>query len=175
MNSLQGAETKRTPPRNRTCRLPRVGALRSLVARIRANPWLAVGIAAAALLVAAWLGWAIYVASDRGTNEGLGVLITWPAIALAVALVSLPFIGGYLLVKRLSSGDEGTAETTAEATKDEGDQDEADHDEDDQEEEPEETAEQESDDSEEEEPEGGTDEESEDEDDSESEAKAAKS
>jgi hypothetical protein len=57
----------------------------------------------AALLVTAWLAWAIYVASDRGVNKGLGVLIAWPAIVLALALISLPFIGGYLLDKRLSS------------------------------------------------------------------------
>jgi hypothetical protein len=81
--------------------LPRVEALHHPVARIRANPWLAVGIAAAALLAAAWLGWAIYVASDRGVNEGLGVLIAVPALLIGLAIVSLPFIGGYLLVKRL--------------------------------------------------------------------------
>jgi hypothetical protein len=89
--------------------LPRVEALRSLVARIRAHPWVAVGIVAAALLIAAWLAWAIYVGSDRGVNEGLGVLIAWPAIVAALALVSLPFIGGYRLIRRLST-DSGPAE-----------------------------------------------------------------
>jgi ABC-type sulfate transport system permease subunit len=106
--------------------VPRVGALRSLVARVRANPWLAVGIVAAALLVLAWLGWAIYVASDRGVNEGLGVLIAWPAIVLAVALVSLPFIGGYLLIKRLSSdGGEESGESSQEEPEDQAEEEES--------------------------------------------------
>lgn len=63
---------------------------------------MAVALVAGLLLVAAWLGWAIYVASDRGVREGLGVLIAWPALVLAVALVVLPFVGLYLLVRRLS-------------------------------------------------------------------------
>jgi type VI protein secretion system component VasK len=103
--------------------LPRVGALRSLVARIRANPWLAVGIAVAALLVIAWLAWAIYVASDRGVNEGLGVLVAWPAMVAALALISLPFIGIYLLVKRTATADEGNGEDEEEEPE-EGDEDE---------------------------------------------------
>jgi hypothetical protein len=107
--------------------VPRVGALRSLAARVRANPWLAVGIAAAAILVAAWLGWAIYVASDRGVNEGLGVLIAWPAMVVALALISLPLIGGYLLIRRLLPADnaaEGgdTAEEQPEDEAPEGDE-----------------------------------------------------
>ncbi len=64
---------------------------------------MALAVAGGVVLVAAWLAWAIHVASDRGVNEGLGVLIAWPAILAALALVSLPFIGGYLLVKRLST------------------------------------------------------------------------
>jgi len=101
-----------------------VEALRHPVARIRANPWLAVVFAAAALLIVAWLGWAIYIASDRGMNEGLGVLIAVPALLIALAIVSLPFIGGYLLVKRLSSGsDEGPAPAAEQAPDDEESED----------------------------------------------------
>jgi hypothetical protein len=84
-----------------------MGALDRLVGRVRANPWMAVAFAGGALLVAAWLAWAVYVASDRGVNRGLGVLIAWPAILIALALISLPIIGGYLLVKRLSTLDRG--------------------------------------------------------------------
>jgi hypothetical protein len=94
--------------------LPRVEAVRSPFARIRANPWLAVGIAVAALLVAAWLAWAIYVGSDRGVNEGLGVLIAWPAMVAALALISLPFIGIYLLLRRRGSDGDGDAAETEE-------------------------------------------------------------
>ena len=93
-------------------------ALRSPVARIRANPWLAVGIAALALLIIAWLGWAIYVGSDRGVNEGLGVLIAVPALLVALAIVSLPFLGGYLLVKRRETED---ADAKDDASDDEDD------------------------------------------------------
>ena len=143
-------------------------ALRSLVARIRANPWLAVGIAIAALLVLAWLGWAGYVASDRGVNEGLGVLVAWPAIMLALALISLPFIGIYLLVKRLSpdsddaatqEADEPAAEETDEEEETEEKEPEAEE-EDDSEEADEEDAE-EGDEEDDAEPEGDSDEESE--------------
>jgi hypothetical protein len=31
------------------------------------------------------------------------VMIAWPAMLAALALISLPFIGGYLLVRRLST------------------------------------------------------------------------
>jgi hypothetical protein len=87
--------------------VPRVGALDRLAGRVRAKPWIAVALVAGALLIAAWLGWAIYVASDQGVNEGVGVLIAWPALLVAVALVALPFVGVYLLVRGPSkSGDE---------------------------------------------------------------------
>jgi uncharacterized membrane protein len=131
-----------------------VEALRSPFARIRANPWLAVGIAATALLVAVWLGWAIYVASDRGVNEGLGVLIAVPALVVAVAIVSLPFIGGYLLVRRLS------AENDPQETKDAETKDEETADESHDEEEDSESEEEHSDGDEEEQSDGDTDEES---------------
>jgi TRAP-type C4-dicarboxylate transport system permease small subunit len=76
-----------------------------LLARIRGNPWLAVALAAGAILVLAWIGWAIYVAADRGAREALGVLIAWPALVAAAALVALPFIGVYLLVRSRDAGD----------------------------------------------------------------------
>jgi type VI protein secretion system component VasK len=108
-----------------------VGALRSLVARIRANPWLAVGIAVAALLVIAWLAWAIYVASDRGVNEGLGVLVAWPAMVAALALISLPFIGIYLLVKRTATDGETGEQATEEQGSDEQEQEDEEEEEED--------------------------------------------
>jgi hypothetical protein len=97
--------------------LPRVGALDRLrgangdgiVDRARSNPWIVVAIAAAAILLLAWIGWAIYVTDQNGASAGLGVVIAWPALLAALALISLPFIGGYLLIKRLSDGEETTA------------------------------------------------------------------
>lgn len=94
--------------------MPPVGALGQLRAangdqgvfeRARSNPLLLVGIVAGALLLLAWIGWAIYVTSSNGATAGLGVVIAWPAMLAALALISLPFIGGYLLVKRLTPAD----------------------------------------------------------------------
>jgi hypothetical protein len=89
------------------------------VDRARSNPWLAVAIAAGALLVLAWIGWAIYVTGQNGAGAGLGVVIAWPAMLAALALISLPFIGGYVLVKRLSDGEGSTATADAEESQDE--------------------------------------------------------
>src|SRR3954469_3431427 len=91
--------------------LPRVGALDQLrgangdgmVDRARSNSRLVVAIAAGAILLLAWIGWAVYVTSSNGASAGLGVMIAWPAMLLALGLISLPFIGGYLLVRRLST------------------------------------------------------------------------
>jgi membrane protein implicated in regulation of membrane protease activity len=88
--------------------LPRVGALE----RVRSNPKLAVAIAGGIVLLLTWIGWAIHVAGDNGGRAALGVLIAWPALLVAAALVSLAFIGGYRLVRRLSAA-QGDATTTA--------------------------------------------------------------
>jgi hypothetical protein len=80
----------------------------SLIERARSSPRILIAIAVGALLVFAWIGWAIYVASANGGTAGLGVVIAWPAMLAALALISLPFIGVYLLIRRLSDG-EGSA------------------------------------------------------------------
>jgi hypothetical protein len=81
--------------------------------RVRSSPRLAIGAVVGGLLLVAWIGWAIHVTSDHGARAGLGVVIVWPAMLAALAIISLPFIGGYLLIKRLSptDGDGGTAAT----------------------------------------------------------------
>jgi hypothetical protein len=73
--------------------------------RARSSPRLVIAIAAGVLLVCAWIGWAIYVTSEHGASAGLGVLIAWPAILTALALVSLPLIGVYLLIRPRSDGE----------------------------------------------------------------------
>jgi hypothetical protein len=97
--------------------LPRVAALEALraasgddgiVGRARSNPRWIVAIAGAVILILAWIGWAIYVTSSDGARAGLGVVIAWPAMLAALALISLPFIGGYLLIRRLSAGGPNT-------------------------------------------------------------------
>jgi hypothetical protein len=94
-----------------------------LAGRLRSNPWLLVATAGAAILILAWIGWAIRVATDDGARAGLGVLIAWPAMLLSLALVSLPFIGGYLLTRRLLEG--GGGAETAEVEADEEDEEDA--------------------------------------------------
>jgi hypothetical protein len=89
--------------------LPRVGALdqlRGSTRQVRANPWLAVAIAAGVLLVAAWIAFAIHVTSDKGARAGLGVLVAWPALLVALVLISLPFIWAFRLIRgaRASGG-----------------------------------------------------------------------
>ena len=51
--------------------LPRVGTpdrLHGGTRKVRANPWLAVAIAAGVLLFAAWIAWVIHVTSDNGAS-----------------------------------------------------------------------------------------------------------
>jgi hypothetical protein len=60
------------------------------------SPWL-VG---AVLLVLAWIGWAIYSATDRGADAGVGVLVAWPTLVLMAALVAAPFAAiAYFIVR----------------------------------------------------------------------------
>ena len=67
----------------------------------RSNPRVAIAWAVGAVLVVAWIGWAIYVTTEHGGAAGLGVLISWPAAIAAIALVAAPFVGVYLLVQRI--------------------------------------------------------------------------
>ena len=110
--------------------MPPVGApdqLRSasgddgIVGRARSNPWLLVAIVGVAILILAWIGWAIHVSSDDGARAGLGVLIAWPAILAALALISLALIGGYRLIRHLSAGG-GEDTAIAVEVSDEGDE-----------------------------------------------------
>jgi hypothetical protein len=106
--------------------LPPVGALDQLrsatgddglVGRARSRPWLLVAIVGAAIVILAWIGWAIYVTSDNGARAGLGVVIAWPAMLAALALISLPFIGFYLLLRHLSGSERnGDVAETGEAS-----------------------------------------------------------
>ena len=134
--------------------MPPVGALDRLraangdegvVGRLRSNARLVVAIAGGGVLLLAWIGWAIHVTSDHGARAGLGVVIVWPAMLAALVVISLPFIGGYLLIRRLASSEgEGSAETVeaesaeeedgAEDQEDEEDEDSAEEGDDSQEE-----------------------------------------
>jgi hypothetical protein len=66
---------------------------------VRVKPWIALAIVGGALLAAAWLAWAIYVASDHGLNRGIGVRLAWPALVRTALVICLPLVGIYLLVR----------------------------------------------------------------------------
>ena len=85
-----------------------------------------VAIVGAAIAILAWIGWAIYVTSDNGARAGLGVVIAWPAMLAALALISVPFIGFYLLLRHLSGSERNgdVAETGEASDADAGDADE---------------------------------------------------
>jgi hypothetical protein len=62
------------------------------------SPWL-VG---AVLLVVVWIGWAIYTASDRGANAGIGVVVAWPTLLLLAAIAIAPLAGiAYIVVRHV--------------------------------------------------------------------------
>jgi hypothetical protein len=67
----------------------------------RSSPRVAIAWAVGAVLLVAWIGWAIYVTTENGGAAGLGVLISWPVAIAAIALVAAPFVGVYLLVQRI--------------------------------------------------------------------------
>ena len=72
----------------------------SLRSRASEHPALAVGIVGGVLIGIAWIGWAIYVTTNNGVNAGVGVLITWPVLIGALALIAAPFVRTAMLVQR---------------------------------------------------------------------------
>jgi hypothetical protein len=72
----------------------------ALVEGVRRRPRYAIAIAAAALLGVAWIAWAIYVTANNGAAAGLGVLLSWPVLLGALALVAAPFVLTAMLVQR---------------------------------------------------------------------------
>ena len=81
--------------------------------RVRSNPKLAVAIACGVILLLAWIAWAIYVTNHHGSRAGLGVILAWPALVGALALISLPFIAGYLLLRGDSAAEDAEAAAPA--------------------------------------------------------------
>jgi Zn-dependent protease with chaperone function len=79
---------------------------------VHTNPWLAVGLVLVVLLVCAWIAWAITVWSEHGARQGIGVLIVWPAIVAVVALISIPFIWAFRVLR--ASAREAEQEADAE-------------------------------------------------------------
>lgn len=67
------------------------------LSQVRSNKASAAVWAAGGLLVAAWIGWTTYVWAENGSAAGIGVLISWPAVFAALALLSSPAWGPWLL------------------------------------------------------------------------------
>lgn len=59
-------------------------------ARARSNIRAILLWAAAGLLVAAWIGWTVYIWIENGAAAGIGVLISWPAVLAVLALLTSP-------------------------------------------------------------------------------------
>jgi hypothetical protein len=85
-------------------------APRAAVERGRSKPRLAVAAIVGVLLLIAWVAWAIYVTSDNGANAGLGVVLSWPVLLAALALIASPLIGLYFLLRALRPTDEAGEE-----------------------------------------------------------------
>jgi type VI protein secretion system component VasK len=93
--------------------LPRVGAadrLRSWGQGALRNPWLIAGLVVGFLLVCAWIAWAIHVSSEHGTREALGVLVVWPAIVAVLALISVPVVWAFRVIRAGARSDEGESD-----------------------------------------------------------------
>ena len=82
---------------------------------MRTNPWLAVGFVLMVLLVCAWLAWAITVWSEHGVRQGIGVLIVWPAIVAVLALISIPFIWAFRVIRASARSAEQEADAEPES------------------------------------------------------------
>jgi uncharacterized membrane protein len=99
--------------------LPPVGEadrLRSWGRRDWSNPWLLVGIIVAFLLICAWIGWAVHVWSENGARQGLGVLIVWPAIVAVLALISIPFVWAFRVIRASARSPESGADVGSDAS-----------------------------------------------------------
>jgi uncharacterized membrane protein len=90
--------------------LPRVDRLRNWGRKVWTNPWLLVGVVLGVLLVCAWIAWTVHVWSDNGARQGLGVLIVWPAIVAVLAVIAIPFIWAFRVIRASARSDEQETE-----------------------------------------------------------------
>lgn len=75
----------------------------SLVQRGKSESWIGAVLILGAILTVTWIAWTVYVWTENGSTAGLGVLISWPAVVLALALVAAPFVAAVMLVRRLAA------------------------------------------------------------------------
>ena len=74
----------------------------SLWQRARSDARIGAALILGTLLLITWIAWTVYVWSENGSAAGIGVLISWPAVIAAVALVAAPFVVAAVLVRRLA-------------------------------------------------------------------------
>jgi hypothetical protein len=97
--------------------VPRVGAadgLRSWGRGALRNPWLIAGLVVGLLLICAWIAWAIHVGSDQGGRAALGVLIVWPAIVAVLAVLAIPFVWAFRVIRASADSREEEADSEPE-------------------------------------------------------------
>jgi hypothetical protein len=87
-----------------------VDRLRSWGRRVVESPWLLVGIVAGFLLICAWIAWAVHVSAEHSIRQGLGALLAWAAIAAVVALISIPFIWAFRVIRASAGSEQDEAE-----------------------------------------------------------------
>ena len=80
----------------------RVGGGR-LAHRARQDNRFGAALIIGAIVLVLWIAWTVYVWIENGSTAGLGVLISWPAVIAAVALIAAPFVAAGVLIKRMAA------------------------------------------------------------------------
>lgn len=75
----------------------------SLLQRAKADSRIGAALILGVLLLVTWIAWTVYVWSENGVSAGLGVLISWPAVIAAIALIAAPFVAAVILVRRMAA------------------------------------------------------------------------
>jgi hypothetical protein len=89
--------------------------LRSAGRRVWANPWLLVAIVVGVLLVCVWIAWAVHIWSENSARQGIGVLIVWPAVLAVLAVISIPFVWAFRVIRAGAGSDEREPDAEAES------------------------------------------------------------
>jgi type VI protein secretion system component VasK len=74
------------------------------------NTGLIAGLVVGLLLVCAWIAWAIHVGSEHGGRAALGVLIVWPAMVALLAVLAIPFIWAFRVLRASAASGEAEAD-----------------------------------------------------------------
>jgi len=78
----------------------------ALMHRARSDSRIGAAVVLGAILFVLWIAWTAYVWTENGSTAGLGVLISWPAVVLALGLIAAPFVAATMLVRRLAANRE---------------------------------------------------------------------